>query len=338
MTAPESVPQSNDTFTPLSSKSPTPMGLWAIWTESFRLLSPFFPLVYPVFFYFLFFSLVLSQFTMMEFSMAWVLLSIGLLALWFICLGGWHMAMAPTLSAWIKLFPEGLDTQPPPIQDSAPSDQTSDSAPMFNNPFEGPLTLLKRFVMGIGEQAGGFLIAGLLWYGIVIFVPSQVGVWWGLQRIGFPKHVMELAQDPTLTQQQLAQTLQELPKPEWLQLNQWMLLIFGLILLMTLLNSLFLYWPQFIALKALNPFKALGASVAFAWRHWFTSVLVSAGYVISMGLVLVLKNVAVFTSVLGDFLLMVSFIHLTLLLFLIILRKEPQHGIPEKTESVQASP
>lgn len=299
--------------------------LTSVFKEAFVLLGRHFTLVYPVYFYFLVLILVIPQHAVMDESWQWQVIGFGLVAIWFIFQAGWHAAMKPKVLAWLKTQHHRQMADQFVRNDYGDSSRTSTMASGrdWDETPNKPWQFLTDFFWGVGQYGPMFLLAGMLWFGITVFLPYRAAQWWCESVIGTPAVIMDIkTKAATMTQAEIETLLHSVSTADQLIIMKWGAVMLGFGLLTIVLNTFFLYWPQFVLLKTPNPFKALWASIRYAVSHPGTSIVINTALVFTTMVLMGISAVSEITAFFANLLLIISVVYFGLLTFLVVLHSD----------------
>ena len=302
--------------------------LTSVFKEAFILLGRHFTLVYPVYFYFLVLILVIPQHAVMDESWQWQVIGFGLVAIWFIFQAGWYAAMKPKVLAWLKtqhhrhVADQLLNHD---CFESTRSQAPSDTSGLrdWEETTHKPWQFLSDFFWGVGQYGPMFLLAGMIWFGVTVFLPYRLGQWLCETVIGMPAFLVALKTKPTPpTQEEIEALLRTVSVADQVLFLKWVGVAFGFGLLTIILNTFFLYWPQFVLLKTANPFKALWASIRYAVSHLGTSIVINTVLVMTTITLMGVSVLSDITAFFANLLLIISVVYFGLLTFLVVLHSD----------------
>lgn len=301
-------PPSLEPSTPGTSPKPRePKQQWLLlqlFGETFLLLGRYFVLVYPIFLYFILSSLVVPK-TPPDFShWAWWVLLVGLMSILFLFKAGWNFMMYKAVQEWQEV-----------TQRTSEEEKQEGSSGLSQIPFG----LLKHFIPGIGEYGVPFLIGGFVWI-LLTGLPTGLLAWIGYQLIGIPAFFISLLNNPQLTSGDIQKALETISAVERTQLNDWNLLFLLMLLIITLLNGLTLFWQQYIIIHQCNPLRAFLYSARQALKHPFNTLVILTCFSTLYLFFCLFAGFHDLAAFFGNFFLILTIVFFGLFTFLYLLR------------------
>lgn len=302
--------------------------LTSVFKEAFVLLGRHFTLVYPVYFYFLVLIMVIPQHAVMDNSWAWKVMGFGLVAIWFIFQAGWYAAMKPKVLAWLKTQHHRQVAEQFHNHDHFESNRTQapteSSGPReWEEKTNKPFQFLIDFFWGVGQYGPMFLLAGMIWFAITVFLPMQASQWVCETVVGIPAFITKLqARTTPPSQAELETMVRAMSVADQVMVMKLGAVMFGFGFLTIILNTFFLYWPQFVLLQTTNPFKALWASIRYAVTHPGTSIVLNTVLVFTTIVLMAASVVSDIVAFFANLLLIISVVYFGLLTFLVVLHSD----------------
>ncbi len=280
--------------------------LASLFVETLVMLGRYFIIVYPVFLYFILSSLVIPK-TAPDFShWGWWVITVGLAAILYIFKAGWNVMMLKAVENW-----QSLQGNKASVQTETPQ------APFF------PIMLLKDFIPGMGEYGLPYLIGGLLWF-LMFGIPIGSLIWVGYWFVGLPHGVLTLLQQENVTTAEFQKIIANLSVAEIHRINEWTIILLVSLVLLILINTMTLFWQQYLVLKQCSPFKAFAYSAKQALRHPFKTFFIAI--IIGMFNLLSYEISATSTigAFLGNFLIILLMVFFGLFQFLYLIRQDEE--------------
>lgn len=295
------------------------MNMFTRWQVAVQLFWRHFPLVYPIFAFFVLLDFVIpktAEAFQPEYTGKWMLLIAAIYCIWLLFESGWTYMAYEATKKYLNKTPVA----------------SGDEEPGFSSISES-FSVLKNFFPGVGHYGVSFLVAGFL-----EFLPKILILGLGYYVLGAPQKLGALVatyqhvlSQPSLSITEQQQALnQQLPKVltehDVNQLSLWFLLLLLTFAVSIIIKMSLLYWRCQICRNDENPVKALWSNLLLVAKHPFATIGINLFFELQFILLTLLALGGDLFKVIITPILMILIVVKSLYLFLYMDEVSPQQS------------